>query len=61
MKRQGIIIIANAIIWGLVMISCSLAFKGTGAFSQIQHILGAGAAASLIINGMGAKPKKENR
>lgn len=61
MKRQGIVVIANAIIWGVVMISCSMTFKGTDAFSQIQHILGAGAAASLIINGMGAKPKKENQ
>jgi hypothetical protein len=60
MKRQGIIIIANAIIWGFVMITCSMALKGTESFQQIQHILGAGAAASLIINAVGVMPKKQN-
>ncbi|MFC2170409.1 hypothetical protein ACFLQJ_00360 [Calditrichota bacterium] len=57
MKNSGWIIIAgatiisNAIIWGFVMIACSKALKGTGAFQEIQNILAGGASMSLIIVG----------
>ena len=61
MKKQGIVIIANAIIWGLVMVACSLAFRGTESFKEIQHILAAGAAASLVLNGFGSAPKKQKQ
>ncbi len=58
MPRVGIIVIANACIWGFVMIACSMALKGTGAYQEIQLILGGGAAASLIVvGGLGVKKK----
>ncbi|MDP8208078.1 MAG: hypothetical protein P9L92_15545 [Candidatus Electryonea clarkiae] len=61
MKNKGWIIIANAIIWGFVMIACSLALKGTEAFKEIQFILSGGATMSLIIVGLGIIPfKKKN-
>jgi len=40
MEKESIILLANACIWGLVMILTSLALRGTGAFQEIQHILG---------------------
>ena len=61
MKRLGIVVIVNAIIWGLVMIASAHALKGTGAFKEIQHILGAGAGASLIVVGGGLAQKRKDR
>jgi Mg/Co/Ni transporter MgtE len=57
MRREGVIAIVNACIWGLVMITTALALKGTGAYQKIQLILGGGAAASLlvVIFGLGRK------
>lgn len=49
MPKGPSILIANAIIWGAVMIGCSVRLKGTGAFSEIQTILAGGAIASLFI------------
>ena len=49
MKNVGAIIIANALVWGLVIIASSSALKGTGQFQEIQNILGGGAGASLIV------------
>ena len=49
----GIIIIVNACIWGFAMIMSSRALSGTGAYQQIQHILGGCAAMSLIVVGGG--------
>ena len=59
MRRHGVVVIANAIIWGVAMIASAQALKGTGAFQEIQHILGAGAAISLLVVGVGGmrKPK----
>lgn len=48
-----IIIIVNACIWGFTMIMSSRTLSGTGAYQQIQHILAAGAAFSLIVVGGG--------
>jgi len=60
-----IIIIVNACIWGLAMIMSSRALSGTGAYEQIQNILGGGAAASLLVVGGGlgglAKKLKSNQ
>lgn len=58
------IIIVNACIWGFAMIMSSHALSGTGAYEQIQHILGGSAAASLLVVGGGVvriskKPKSE--
>jgi len=38
-KKQtiGIFIIASAIIWGAVIIGCSLKLKGTGCYDEISH------------------------
>lgn len=49
-KKQtiGIFIIASAIIWGVVIIGCSLKLKGTGCFDEISYILSAGAGIHLI-------------
>ncbi len=57
MKRESVVIIANAIIWGIVLIACASVLKGTGAFQKIQLILGGGAAASLIIVAAGMRKK----
>lgn len=47
------IIIVNACVWGFVMIMSSRTLSGTGAYEQIQNILGAGAAGSLLVVGGG--------
>lgn len=49
----GIIILVNACIWGFVMIMSSRALSGSDAYQQIQHILGGGAAISLLVVGGG--------
>ncbi len=61
-----VIIIANACIWGFAMIMSSLTLSGTGAYQQIQLILGGSAAASLLVVGGGIvglakKLKSESR
>ena len=54
------ILIVNACIWGLAIIMSSKALSGTGAYEQIQSILGGGAAASLLVvgGGLGALAKR---
>ena len=49
----GTIVIANACIWGFVILMSSHTLSGTGAYEQIQTILGGGAAASLLVVGGG--------
>ena len=49
----GTIIIANACIWGFVILMSSHTLSGTGAYQEIQNILGGGAAASLLVVGGG--------
>ena len=60
-----VIIIVNACIWGLAMIMSSRTLSGTGAYQQIQHILGGSAGASLLVVGGGlaglAKKSKAER
>jgi len=46
--RLGIFIIANAIVWGSVIIAVSAALKGTGMMSKISPILSAGSLFSVI-------------
>ena len=46
-------IIVNACIWGFAMIMSAHTLSGTGAYQQIQHILGGCAAASLLVVGGG--------
>ncbi len=50
MRKEPAILLANAVIWGVVMIGCSLKLKGMeGAFQEIQAILSGGAVGSLFI------------
>jgi len=48
-KTIGAYIIASAIIWGAVIILCSLKLKGTGCFDEISYILSGGAGIHLIL------------
>ena len=47
--KKATLIIANAIIWAAVLLACAIALRGTGAFQDIQAILGAGAVVSMLI------------
>ena len=47
-KSIGPFIIASAIIWGVVIIGCSLKLKGTNCFDEITYILSAGAVFHLL-------------
>jgi hypothetical protein len=49
MKREIVVVVGTALIWGLVIVACAVALRGSGAFKEIQHILGGGAAVSLLI------------
>lgn len=65
MKKQksviGYFIIGSSILWGLTIIACSLALKGTGNFDKISQILGVAAALHIIIiwGPLAAKIKKQ--
>lgn len=48
-----VIIIVNACIWGLAIIMSAHTLRGTGAYQQIQHILGGCAGVSLVVVGGG--------
>ena len=45
----AVLIIASAIVWGLVILGCSISLKGTGCYEQISSILFVGAASHLIV------------
>ncbi len=47
-KSKGYFIIASAIIWGAVIIGCSLKLKGTGCYDQISTILIGGFICHLL-------------
>lgn len=51
MKKSsiGYYIIASALVWGAVMIGCSLKLKGTECYDQISNILIGGSAIHIII------------
>lgn len=57
--------IASAIIWGAVIIGCSLKLKGTSGYEEIQYILFGGVISHLILIGgtiagiVGKKNKEE--
>ncbi|MFC1528099.1 hypothetical protein ACFL0J_07605 [Candidatus Neomarinimicrobiota bacterium] len=48
-SKIGYFIIASAIIWGAVIIGCSMALKGTECYSEIQNILVAGAGIHIVL------------
>ena len=49
--RYRVAIILVAFIWAAVILACSLALEGTGLFARVSHILGGGAAVSIIVLG----------
>lgn len=57
--EKTILIIANALIWGAVLLACAIALQDTGAFQEIQVILGGGAVVSMFI--IAVSGKQENR
>jgi len=62
MTRYRVIIILVAVIWAAVVFACSIALEGTGLFSRVGHILGGGAAASIIVLGSllrGRRPEQQ--
>jgi hypothetical protein len=58
-NKEASIVIANAIIWGAVIVATASRLKGTDYFSDLLPILGGGAAASLLVVGMCAVKKKQ--
>lgn len=45
----GTAIILTAIVWGAVIIGCSLKLKGTGCYHEIQNILVGGTLTNIMI------------
>jgi len=45
----GALIIASALIWGLVIIGCSVMLKGTECYDRIQNILVGGVLAHFVL------------
>lgn len=60
MRREKIIVLANALIWGTVLIACAVALRDPGTFQEIQHFLGGGAAVSVwvLIFAVGIRKKR---
>jgi hypothetical protein len=59
MRREGVIVIVNACVWGFVMLMTAHALKGTGGYEKIQLILISGSAASLLAVGSGIPRKRK--
>ncbi|MDA3952735.1 MAG: hypothetical protein PF485_03745 [Bacteroidales bacterium] len=47
--KIGYFIIGSAIIWGLVIVGCSLKLKGTTCYENINLILSGGAGIHLLL------------
>lgn len=45
----AISILTSAIVWGLVIVGCSISLKETGCYEHISAILFGGAAAHIIV------------
>lgn len=45
----AIAIIASALVWGLVIVGCSISLKGTACYEQINVILFGGAGSHLLV------------
>jgi hypothetical protein len=50
MRISGSILIANAIIWGVVLIGCALVLRGTPYKDEVLGTIGAGATIALVTN-----------
>ena len=51
MKSYGTIVIGVAVIWAVVIIASTVILRGTPYWGQMFPLLGAGAAASIIVVG----------
>lgn len=49
MKKPGKVVTINSIIWGLVILGCSIVLRGTGAYEKIWLILAGGAVISTSL------------
>jgi hypothetical protein len=58
--KKSVLIISNALVWGAILLACSIALQGTEAFQDIQLILGGGAAVSMLIAAVSGKSDKHN-
>ena len=59
MKKEPAIVIANAIVWGAVILATAHALRGTDLFGHVLPILGGGASASLMLVGTSVINKKK--
>lgn len=57
-KSVNTYMIANAIVWGGVIVATALVLRGTGYMDELIPILGGGAGASIVILGPGLLRKK---
>ncbi len=63
--KKATLIITNALIWGVVLLTCANALQGAGAFQEIQAILVGGAVISMFVvavyrEQIATKPKQDN-
>jgi hypothetical protein len=58
-RKQAVIVIVNACIWGAVMIGCSWKLRGTEGYAEIQNILIGGTLMSLFVVSTGFLPNKK--
>ncbi len=47
--KRAMFPILNALVWGAVIIGCSLRLRDTGAYEEIQNILAGGAVVSMFL------------
>lgn len=61
MSKGAAAVIANAIIWGVVLITVASVLKGTEYSEQVRNIIAGGAGGSLLVIGglLGAGRKRE--
>lgn len=59
--KRAVYTILNALVWGAVIIGCSLRLKDTGAFSEIQGILAGGAVVSMFLSILILARKKDQQ
>jgi hypothetical protein len=58
MNKTAAVIIANAIIWGVVLITVASVLKGTEYSDQVRNIIAGGAGGSLlVVGGLTARKK----
>lgn len=58
-NKLGIFIIANAVVWGAVIIGSALILKNTGLMPKMMPLLGGGSAFSVIFLPMLLTGKKK--